>query len=506
MTTRQSLFGGAAVFLIASLYVWWLAGDVLHIGGDEGIYLDGAQRVASGQQPYRDFLAITGPLTFWLEGAIGASTGLRLIFLRLPMVFDCAFLAWAVFWLTSRFAGLWYSAGTALAFLALDTHVRKLVINHRWDSAALAMGALVLAFLAASGRRRAQWFASGLLMGLAVCATPSMWLVTLALAVWCGRKQASALPAFLGGGALVAAAAAIYLLQQHTLGPMIESFRWTAANYTRPNRVVYGYVAIDPAATGRSGVAFPIGLLYAVLPAILPIAAVAGWGWRLRSKANPDDGAAIVPLLAVTGAFVGATWPHWSSDTLLYTAALPVVLCAILLYRSTSASLRLNVGRAILFVSVAILAMRALPPFGYMVRDTRRGTVRTDMDESEMLAGLEQSVQPGDSIFSFPYTPSLYYWLDAANPTRYAFLQPGMMNRQDEALAIEQLRAAPPKWIVFEKWTPEAVTAFWPRSDAALIPMAAINGYIDRNYQPADTVTGAWGSLSIRKQRAAPLR
>jgi len=107
----------AAIFGIALVLLWWLAGDVFKFSRDEGIILDGARRIAQGQQPYRDFFVLTGPLTFWIAGAL-AKLGGSLRIIRLPMILDTAFLVWAVYWIASRFASRNFSAAIALAFLA----------------------------------------------------------------------------------------------------------------------------------------------------------------------------------------------------------------------------------------------------------------------------------------------------------------------------------------------------------------------------------------------------
>ena len=50
---------GAAIFLLSFVCLYWIAGDILEIAGDEGIYLEGGRRIAMGQQPYRDFFVLT---------------------------------------------------------------------------------------------------------------------------------------------------------------------------------------------------------------------------------------------------------------------------------------------------------------------------------------------------------------------------------------------------------------------------------------------------------------
>jgi len=103
-----------------------------------------------------------------------------------------------------------------------------------------------------------------------------------------------------------------------------------------------------------------------------------------------------------------------------------------------------------LLLSVSSMAGKTMAAMDYDTRETRVGNVRAPLDESEFLDRLENWVQPGDSLFSFPYLASVYYFLDARNPTYYSITQPGMMTPEDEQRAISELQKAPPKWVIYK--------------------------------------------------------
>ena len=489
---RKALVG-AAVFALAFLCLYWIAGDILQTAGDEGIYLDGGWRVALGQQPYRDFFALTGPLSFWLEGALASWSGMSLAAMRLPMILDIAFLTWALYWLTSRYASALYSTGAAFAFLAYESRIHLLFVNHRWDSAALAMAAILTALAAQRTGRHWLWAASGFSIATAAWATPSTLIVAIPLLFWGLRGGFAGALGFLGGGALATGAAAIYLQAHRALVPMIQSMRWTGANYTAPNRVPYGsiWLGAEAAHMDVHGWVYVLSSLYALIPAILPPAAVVGWAWRLRRSENRGEAVETLPLMAAAAALAFSAWPRWTGDALLHTMALSWFLCALWFYRTASPRLRFWAGGVLLLVSASSVAGKLTGPLHYVPRETRVGTLRAPVEEGEFLAGLERWVQPGDSLFSFPYMASLYYFLDARNPTRYSFLQPGMMAPEDERRALAELRAAPPRWVVYENYPPEAVLSIWPGSDPARIPMDAINAYFSDHYRLVETVTGS---------------
>ena len=495
---------GTALFALSFIHIYWIAGDILQIAGDEGIYLQGGRLVALGQQPYRDFVAITGPLTFWIQGALAAAGGMSLAVMRLAPVFDAAFLAWAVYWLTSRYAGAFYSVGTAVAFLAYEARLRQLNVNHRWDSAALAVAAALLAGRALRpGRSGLSWTASGFLIAAAAFATPSMLVVALPLLFFSARQNLRSAMGFLAGGTLATGIAAIYLQQTHTLAPMIQAMLWTSANYAQANRVFYGGILMTgPAGLQGAGALYFVGWLWTLIPAILPLVALAGWGWYLRRKENQPDSVGIPLLLSVAVALVFSAWPRWTSDALLHTLAVSWFLCALLLYRLTAPRQRLWFCGVALLAAGASLGGQAFSAMDDVPRDTRVGILRAAGDQSEFLAGLERWIQPGDSLFSYPYFASAYYFLNARNPTRYSFLQPGMMTLEDERRAVDELRAAPPRWVIFEDYPPEVVLSIWPGSDPARIPMLEMTAYLHQHYRPVDTSSGHWGHLVVLTRNA----
>jgi hypothetical protein len=493
---------GAAIFALAAGYLWWIAGDILEVAGDEGIYLEGGRRIVLGQQPYRDFFVLTGPLTFWIEAILAGFSGMNLPVMRLPLILDAAFLAWAVFWFTSRYINAVYSAGTALAFLVYESRIRLLNVNHRWDSGALATAAIMAALVAQRPGRRALWVLSGALSAAAAWATPSFLIVTLPLLLWSGRQSVRSALALVGGGMLITTTAALYLHSHGALLAMFESLRWTSANYTAANRVTYGSVwagAAPDVAIWR----YLMVTTMEMVPAVLPLAALAGWAWFWRAKDNRADASEILPLVAATAALTLAAWPRWTADTLLHTMAIPWFLCAVLFYRLATPRQRFWCCGAVLLIAATSLAGKVIAPLNYWPRETRVGRLRDPDREGELLEVLERRVQPGESLFSFPYLPSAYFYLNARNPTRYTFLQPGMMNQEDERRAIEELWADPPRWVIYEKFPAEAVFKIWPGSDPARIPMAAMNGYLTEHYRQVDEVTSPGGHVMVM-QRVSP--
>jgi hypothetical protein len=503
MRRRQRILLGIAVFAIGFAYVWWIAGDLFSLGVDEGIYLEGGRRVAAGQAVYRDFFVLTGPLTFWTEGGLARWGGTDIPLLRLPMLLDVAFLAWAVYWLAAQFESQWFAAGLALVFLAFESRLHLLVVNHRWDSAALATAAVLAAVAADRAGSRRLWLLSGLLGAAAAWATPSVAWVAVPLLPWAARRNLASALAWLAGGAAVTAAAAAYLAGNHALGPMIEAMRWTAANYTQANALPFGVMGFDSSAApaAASGLwphaARLAASAFQSLTAVLPVAALAGWAWRLWKRREAAETRAILPLLAVTLALVLSAWPRWSSVQLLFVAAVPFTLCGILLRRSVDARRLRPLYAAFLLLAAIAGFQKTAAAFDYDGFATRAGLMRGTPGDVEFLEPFERRIQPGDSLFVFPYLPALYPLLDAHNPTRYLYMQPGMMTAGDERQAIAEVQAARPRWVVIADIQREIVLATWPGSDPSRIAMEAMHLYLRTHYREIEQVRGKWGSMEI---------
>lgn len=498
---RQRTLLGIAVFAIAFLYVWWIAGDLFNLGVDEGIYLEGGRRVAAGQAVYRDFFVLTGPLAFWVEGALAHWGGADIPLLRLPMLVEVAFLAWAVYWLAAQFESHWFAAGLALVFLTFESKVHSLVVNHRWDSAALATAAVLAAVAADRRGSRKLWLLAGAAVAAAAWATPSVGLVAVPLLLWAARRGVASVLACLAGGAAVTAAAAGYLASRHALGPMIDAMRWTAANYTQANVLPYGTLGFSSGGEATGGLLHQASRLaasaYEALPAILPVAALAGWAWRLWRRSEAAETRMVAPLLAVTVALALSAWPRWSSIQLLFVAAVPFTLCGVLLHRSIDSGRRPGLYMAFLLLAAISGFQKTAAAFDYTGFSTRAGFLRGTAEDAEFLEPLEQRIQPGDSLFVFPYLPALYPLLDAHNPTRYLYLQPGMMTPADEREAITEVETARPRWVVLAEITRGTILAAWPGSDPSRIAMDAMHVYLRTHYREIEQFSGKWGALEI---------
>ena len=479
------------VFCLVAGLLWWSVGDRLTWVNDEGIYLDGAERVLRGQVPYRDFFVLTGPGTFWLQAAAFRLFGVSLASAHVLLVADLALLAAGVFWLLAHLAGRPAAAAITFLFVCFETaNAGQLIASHRWDSAAAALGAVMLAFRAMGGGGRGSAAASGAMAALAAWITPSVVTIVMALAAWLAWRadMRPALRWYLEGAAVISAFFVAVLTAQGALLPMIQHMLWAAANYSSANRVPYGWIYGGYGAIFQDAGAVETALrtwvlLGVAMPALLPPVAAVGWPWRIR---RVDDGRrrAAGFLLVCCAAFLVSTYPTWGVGHLTFVAAIFYVTAGWLLVEILPAPARLG-----LFTLLAILGAsflwNSVSPANRGVRVTTRvGALRSHSDDAGRIRQLTEAVRPGDTLFVFPYNPIVYFLTGGSNPTFYSFLQPGMMTVQDEARALADLQARPPQWVYLAEMPPEAYLRIWPNSDRARLRMDGIEAFIRGAYRP----------------------
>ena len=66
-----------------------------------------------------------------------------------------------------------------------------------------------------------------------------------------------------------------------------------------------------------------------------------------------------------------------------------------------------------------------------------------------VVSKIKLYTQKGDPIFVIPLNPVFYYLTDRVNPTLYDWILPGMLDQAGQTKVVEQLRANPPKMMIY---------------------------------------------------------
>lgn len=503
-TLRQGLIC-AVVFLAALFYLNTLVGDCFHPSLDEGIYLEGGERLLAGQMPYRDYFAFTGPLVYWCEAILQHFFGRNMPPLRLPSTASFALMVLAVYAITSRLTNIGYGLGTAVIYLGyLSASTYMVIVNHRWLSAGLACLALWAAIEATGKTYRWRWCLAGAAAAASAWATPSFILGIGVYLVWLALRERHHLVPFCSGVLLVSVPAIAWLAMHGALMPMINNLVWVASRYSKANSVPYGYsvggpgpkwddVTLSMYVRLMAGIAT---LRYQVAPIGVPLS-LAAYGflaWRGKLDAR-------IQLLVLSAAAIFLTsYPRWDLNQMLFVMAPFAVLFALLAFRlPLLAQPPLVVALSLWAVINFSAAWRVAAEDPYF--PTRAGLQRGPISMLEAYERLERLIPEGSTLFAFPYLPSLGYALHTRNPTRYSFLQPGMMSKEDEANALSDLQREPPRFILRQYFPEDQVLHTWPNSDRATLRMASIRKFIDQRYVFVDVIQSIYFRVEVMELR-----
>lgn len=265
---------------------------------------------------------------------------------------------------------------------------------------------------------------------------------------------------------------------------MLAIFSWAGGHYSQANRVPYGF---EPALTGTVA-HIQISLLRRVavhLPAMLPLIALAIYGWlRFRCHSIPFR----TTILLVSGlALAASCYPRVAANNLLF--ATPLLLCFLFLAAAPLAKPSALRGTLWTILAVSIVSVfrtvTGQPPT--VPVGSQIGTVNASPREARNIDFATAVIDPGDSLFVYPYQPIWYALTGALNPARFDFLQPGMMTLKDEAVAVGELTAHPPEWVIWHNLPPHTVLAIWPHSDPATLHFHRIEQFIRSRYSQVRT-------------------
>ncbi|MBV8729791.1 MAG: glycosyltransferase family 39 protein [Acidobacteriia bacterium] len=474
------------MFVASALFIGWCSANRFVDNIDEGIYLDAGWRMAQGQVPYRDFFQYLAPGTFAVLATLFKIFGHSLAVSRAPVVVDLALMTASIFLLVSRLATRFAAALAALCFLAFETfNTQFIVANHRWDSSALALAAMVCGFFLLEQPRRLWALAAGISAGLAACTTWSLGLLCMVLLGWllCDRSVRCQALTYLAGVCVAPAVVISWLAWNRALVPMMEGVLWSARNYAGPNRTAYGLVIGGYSPLFRHAGLFESSLMCtflisATLPATAPILCLVGWPPRLRSHAERR----IVFLLICAAAIVASTWPRPDMTHLMYVSALPYVLTFTLLARALGRNGRLALASVLLLVATSEIGYAIYQRLTEPWLTTRVGAVHGKPEDLAVLAEIQANVPPGRTLFVFPYWPVFYFTTGATNPTRYCYLQPGMFTKADERQVLRALSAHPPENAIYRYISKIGYLRIWPGSDPARLSMPEIEEFLAAHY------------------------
>ena len=524
------------VFTI-SLFYLCLFRRYTSIDPDEGIILQGAQRIVHRQVLYRDFFSFFTPGSYYLLALLFKVFGSSMLVARTALAAYGAFFSVFTYLLARRVCSRWVAL--AAAYLVTWTCLPwRFMILHNWDSTLWACATVYCAVWLLQAPRWGWALATGSFASLTVLFEQSkgaglvlglgLGLLLLVLFARSTLRLSRRDWVTLGIGLAWPFALTIaYFAAHHALPAMLADWFWPLHNYSIVNSVPYGYQDWSDEARMRlygSGSWLVRGIaLFTVSPCfllpVLPIIAIMlliYWLLEVKRERLAVDRAAYYIL--VCSSIVGLLFSVLISRAdIIHFVHLTPLLYLVLAWVMDGTDVRGQLMRSIRpLVSLGILITFTTLGMAFLVRirsaktviETRRGVVLAKSSD-DILAYVQTQVPAGSRILVYPYLPLYYYLTATFNPTSFDYLQPGMHTHQQEQEVIHQVSADRTSVIVFQPSFNDSIAASWPKTSLASLASDPVADYILANYRPCRVLVSAfewdWRFVfMVRKDLACP--
>lgn len=523
LTTRRRVDGAADTTLLFLLSFGYLS-IFRHFAAmepDEGILLQGAQRILAGQVPYRDFFSFYTPGSYYLLAAVFRIFGDSIVVARVVLAVTGASLSALVYVLARRFCSRRVAA-IAAAMTTLSALPYRFLVLHNWDSTLWACFAIYFAIRFVEEPRSlwslaVGWFAAltvlfeqskgaGLCIGL-VIAFASIWLLPSGKSIITRGRLLAAIAGFV----LPFTLAFISFARQNALTIMLADWFWPLQHYSAANRVPYAYQNWSDE-TRRllftSGSALERAIkCFAISPSfwipVLPLVAVAlfgYWLWRVRRTGDTDrkSQSYIVACGAISGLLLSVVLGRADIIHIMYLQPLN---CLVLAWCIEARDIPVRLpgsARSILHAYlIAALVTFSMPPLfaalsAHNEINTQRGQLQTPQKDS-VVDYVQARVPAGQRILVYPYLPLYYYVTGTFSPTRYDYFQPGMNTPEQAGEMLKQIRSQKTEVVLFEIGFTEKIAHSWPGTPLSSISHDPVADYIVRNYRMCTPLTSPAG-------------
>jgi hypothetical protein len=508
----------AAIFAVTVAYLWTFR-RYTSMEPDEGIILEGAQRILRGEVLYRDFFSYFTPGSYYFLALLFKIFGSSFLVARTALVFFGGVYS-AVAYLLARRVCSRASAIFVAALVTLTTLPYRFEVLHNWDSTLWSCLAIYCAVRWLESPRWTWAFATGSLTSL-TCLFEQSKGAGLALGLGAGLVAIAFLDhqrtlwnetISLGlamGMAWPFLVTVAYFGAQHSLSLMLADWFWPLHHYSLANHVPYGYqnwsddtrhlLFGSGSLTERAIAMLAISPCFLV-PA-LPLAAVAllvYWVGQMRREGGTPTVAVHYVLVcsALFGLLLSVVVGRADIIHFMYLMPLFALVLGWMidgrdipgrLFRQVKPFFIAYTAVAFLMFAAPML-LRALKAREHI--QTRRGVVYVPARDT-VVEYTQGHVAAGEKILVYPYLPLYYYLTDTVNPTRYEYFQPGMHTPQQAREMLAELAAKRVRVVLFEASFWEKVPNSWPSTPLSAIVSDPLAAYIQREYRSCQLLNSA---------------
>ncbi|MCU1297120.1 MAG: hypothetical protein JWO91_1398 [Acidobacteriaceae bacterium] len=532
--SRAERLIAVGLFLLSFIYLCIFRRYTL-IDPDEGIVLQGAQRILDGQVLYRDFFSFFTPGSYYFNSLLFRVFGDSFMVARTAVAFMGAAFCVITYVLARRVCSR-QIALLVTGLMTITTLPIRFMVLHNWDSTLLTSLSLYCAVRWLESSHRKWAFATGSLVSLTGLFEQSkgaglllgLGLGFLIIALGGLQRKLFArarMVALAIGLTWPLAVTVIYFAGQHALMAMLAGWLWPLQHYSTANRVPYGYQNLSDNAlytiflSGSWGIravqvlAMSPSFWIPVLPlfgvALLPRLVV---GIQRRHHARPEWAYYVLVSSTVSGLLFSVVVVRADIVHFIYLQPMFFLVLAWLLDgRNIRGPVIRRLGPVLGFcVALSLLTMatplllRAAGPHHTLL--TRRGAVNTSITDT-VIEQIQAHVAPGERILIYPYAAFDYYLTGTYSPTRFEYYQPGMNTREQSQEILSELKAHPVRVVLFEPDFAKHIRDSWPNTQARDLVSDPVADYIARAYRScasANTADNFHFLFMVRKDLTCP--
>ena len=487
----------AALYFMLFLTTSWRVGD-------EGSIVYGAQRVAEGEVPYRDFFEVMGPGSFYWLALWFKVLGISWITSRLAVLATALASACAIYYMAARHCNSKFALFPAALYSVVTIPLWP-AANHHFDSNLWALLAIAtfVGDSQPSSRRAAM---AGLFAGVSSTIMPHKGAVVLAALMFSAviqieepRNWRRALPRLawmVAAFAALGVAVLVCFWAQGALDDLLyANVVWPATQYHSVNVVPYAHGLIELFLPGWSVV------IRAVLPWTLA-------GVAIAAALTPFAFIASLPVIALllsvfrmftpkhtlwrdlpwTYAFAG--FALFASEChrrdmmhLIYGSPVLALLVSLMLGKMQSQPI-LIARRALVGCLAVVAAVLALIATGSRTTvETRRGVVHM-FGRDEALNFLQAHVAADENVFVYPYYPMYYFLANLRNPTRYSILMYHINTGEQFNEVIDALQRERVRFVLWDTFVAgENLTRWFPGYQHPPADQQLLERYLTEHYR-----------------------
>ena len=487
---------------------------------DEGILLQGAQRILRGEVLYRDFFSFITPGSYYLLALLFKIFGSSIVVARTALGFAGSVFSGITYLLARRVSSRRTALLTTGAMTVTCLPFRFLAL-HNWDSTLWACGALYCAerlvetpdciWAFGTGSLTALTFlfeqskGSGLILGIAIG--------LLAINRLDRRESVlrnNGVLALAVGVSWPFALTLAYFGFHHSLRPMWSDWMWPFHNYAIANRVPYGYqnwsestfhLLFETGSMVKRVVTVRAVSPCFIIPALPSWAAGSLLYQLVYHPTTPQRSRKYYLLMnaSITGLLLSVLVARADIVHFIYLEPIFCLVLAWVLEGRDIPGQAFNLLRpylraytvvAFLILSMPLLLRAVTAP---STLTTRRGIVTLPAKDAA-LEYLLTRVNPGETILVYPYLPLYYYLSETFSPGRYEYLQAGMHTKVQFDEMVSRLSSHRVPVVLFELNFADKIVTSWPGTSPGAIADDPVVTFILLHYRTCAVMKSATNS------------